>query len=63
MRVLVCGGRNFHNLKYGYFVLDYINTKLHPITTLIQGGAFGADALANHWAFDRKIERIEYPAE
>lgn len=63
MKVLVCGGREFHNLKYGYYVLDFVHTKLHPITTVIQGGAFGADALADHWAFDRKLNRIEYPAD
>ena len=63
MKVIVCGGRDFYNLKYAYYVLDFINTHLHPITTVIQGGAFGADAIANHWAFDRKIERIEVEAD
>lgn len=63
MRVIICGGRKWCELKYSYYVLDFINKKLHNITTVIQGGAFGADALAAHWAFDRKIECLEYPAD
>lgn len=63
MRVLICGGRTWYDLKYSYFVLDFIHTRWYSISTLIQGGAFGADALADHWAFDRKLNREEYPAD
>ena len=42
MRVLVCGGRDFQDARQMYSWLD----GLLPRPTLIQGGAFGADAIA-----------------
>jgi hypothetical protein len=49
MRVLVCGGRSFDDLP----LLDRTLNELHaerPITTLIHGGAAGADTMAHFWA-------------
>ncbi len=58
MRILVCGGRDFNNYEAMEDVL-----KQYEITTLIQGGAKGADALAKKYAKGSNIEMLEYPAD
>jgi len=45
MKIIVCGGRDFNNDTAVNLVLSKFNKK-HPITTLIHGGANGADSLA-----------------
>jgi hypothetical protein len=49
MKVIVCGGRGYANVEMLNLVLDELHAKT-PITTLIQGGANGADYLAFRWA-------------
>ena len=56
-RVLVCGGRNYADWRLVCKTLD----ELKP-TVIIQGGATGADALADRWANMHGIERLRYPA-
>jgi hypothetical protein len=52
MKVLVCGGRAFQNEA----LLEAELGALQPVPTLvIQGGAGGADALAERWAGRRGI--------
>ncbi len=58
MRVLVCGGRDFNDIKLLWATLNEIN-----ITVLIQGGARGADEHAKHYAQDTVIPFEEYPAD
>lgn len=55
MKVLVCGGRNFKDREAVFSTLDTIHAE-HPITSIIQGGATGADTWAAGWAFEQKIE-------
>lgn len=62
MRVLVCGGRDYANWDCVQAVFD----KLHhdtPITTIISGGAKGADTLGEKWAATRSIQVARYPAK
>lgn len=59
MRVLVCGGRDFTNLKSLYDSLDNIKV----ITCIIQGGARGADRLAKRYADENEILCQEFPAD
>jgi hypothetical protein len=63
MKVLVTGGREYKGRK---FLSDEL-WKIHeatPITTLIHGGARGADRLAGDWGRNRKtIEVISVPAD
>jgi len=54
MRVLVCGGRAYEDADNVFGVLDELHWR-HPITSIIQGGAAGADAIARQWAKDRCI--------
>jgi hypothetical protein len=54
MRVVVCGGRFYDDQDTVFNCLDAIHASF-PITFLIEGGARGADALANLWARTRKI--------
>src|SRR5262245_51068724 len=59
-RVLVCGGRDFTDMRWLTRVLDELEPK--P-TIIIQGGARGADYLAWKWATERIVPCQEYRAE
>ena len=60
MRLVVTGGRDFRDKEYVYECLDRIHRD-RPITTLIQGGATGADSLAYQWAISKNILSISEP--
>lgn len=62
MKVLVCGGRNFINVKLLYRELDALHEQ-HHFTFLIHGNAAGADILAKQWARSRDIPSKAYPAD
>lgn len=62
MRVLVCGGRNYHDAEKVFAVLD----KLHEqagIDCIIQGGANGADLLAADWTHERGVFSTTFLAD
>lgn len=59
-RILVCGGRDYQNIKEVFTVLD----GLRPSPTMIiQGGAYGADACASEWAYKRNIPERQFSAD
>lgn len=58
MRVLVCGSRHWHELKP---ILDRL-ALLPKLSTIIEGGAEGADQLARAAARVLGHDIIEYPA-
>lgn len=60
MRVLVCGGRDFQDARGLFASLDGLVPR--P-TLIIQGGAFGADALASEWAYKRDVLERQFPAD
>jgi hypothetical protein len=63
MKVIVCGGRDFKNLAFIWSNLDKIHADT-PITSLMQGGASGADQLAGDWAKSKAgIERLVCKAQ
>lgn len=62
MKVLVCGGRDFHDRARLYRVLDKVHER-YPITLVIQGGALGADTLAGGWAWKEAIPCLVVPAK
>jgi len=51
MRVLICGGRDLDDKDGGWFnrISDYAD-QYGPFTSIIHGGARGADTLAGKWA-------------
>jgi predicted Rossmann-fold nucleotide-binding protein len=49
MKVLVCGGRSFEDYPALMRALDALHAK-RPVTTIIHGGARGADTGAADWA-------------
>ncbi len=57
MRVIVCGGRGFDNYPLMRDVLD-----AHGITELAEGGATGADDMAEAWACQRNVPCRTFPA-
>lgn len=62
MRVLVCGGRNYHNATRIFDVLDKLNTEA-GIDCIIEGGSRGADQHAYVWALDRSVACERYEAD
>ena len=62
MRVLVCGGRAYHDKNAVFAALDRLHQK-HRIEAIIQGGAAGADRLAIKWATSRGIPSESYIAD
>jgi predicted Rossmann-fold nucleotide-binding protein len=68
MRVLVCGGRDYDDVKAVYGELDAL-AREHGWLTVIEGGAKGADRLARTWArtrgpssFDCSIDVVTFNA-
>lgn len=49
MRVLVCGGRDYDDIRRVFQVLDKFHSEA-GISVIIEGGARGADKLAREWA-------------
>lgn len=62
MKVLVCGGRKYGDRKYLYKILNSIHKK-KSISLVIQGGAWGADFLAEEWAKDNEVNCLRVPAK
>ena len=48
-RILVCGGRDYVDVKHLHEVLDSVY-KFYKEICIVQGGAKGADLLAKSWA-------------
>ena len=59
LRVLVCGGRNYHDQQHVWTTLSDLNAK-RRIGLLIHGAATGADRLAQAWALNRLIPDREF---
>jgi hypothetical protein len=67
MRVLICGGRDYTNVKRFWYEIDKISQNLdfdnnQPIT-IIHGAAKGADSLANDYAEECGWDVEVYPAD
>lgn len=62
LRVLVCGGRDYHDHAEVYRVLDLVDRK-RGITTIIHGAAKGADLIGSAWAQDRDKDEAPFPAD
>jgi hypothetical protein len=60
IRVLVTGGRNYANRGLVYEVLDDLH-RHQGISTIIHGGATGADEHADGWARSRLVAVQRYP--
>lgn len=50
MRVLVTGGRDYHDDDHIWNILTELNLRRGPITCIIHGAATGADTQAMLWA-------------
>lgn len=57
MRIIVCGGKRFSDLKLLDRVLDAVHRKKH-IRTLVTGEFPGAEQMAYYWAIRARIETI-----
>jgi hypothetical protein len=61
MRVLICGGRDFHNPKLVKAELDRLHGE-RKFSLVITGAASGADQSADAWAQSRCLDRVIFPA-
>lgn len=59
MRVLICGGRRFSDLKLLFDTLDRMHAS-RTFSMVINGGARGADAMARVWARNNGIEILTF---
>ena len=57
MKVLVCGGRNYSDFSFMENILNQIS-----ITSIVNGGASGADSLSTLWAKKNNIPFYEIKA-
>lgn len=62
MRVLVTGGRDYSDTETAYRFLDKLHSRI-GVTTLIEGGARGADRIAGYWARSRGITNLKRHAD
>ena len=62
MRVLVAGGRNYTDREAIYSLLDALHNQT-TISTIINGGCTGADALAASWGRSRLVHVETYFAD
>lgn len=62
LKVLVCGGRDYHNVRTIKSWLDGIHSDF-GIKLVIEGGATGADEHAREWAFRNRIKVVTYVAD
>ena len=58
---LVCGGRTYANPWFPQYMDEF--HQRFGITTVVHGGATGADSLAESWAKSREINQHIYPAK
>lgn len=61
MRVVVFGGRDFHNERLAFKALDILHRK-YRFTCVIDGMAKGADTLGYRWAKRHGVPTERYPA-
>lgn len=62
MKVLICGGRDYHD----HIRFNEVLNKLHKeagIDVVIEGGAKGADMLAANWAYTNGVARESFLAD
>jgi hypothetical protein len=58
VRLLVCGGRDYHDRDRLFGILSALNPAL-----IIHGAARGADALADEWARSHAVGIKSFPAD
>ena len=61
LKILVCGGRNYHDWHKVNSVLDTIH-HAEGVAEIIHGSATGADRLADYWAEKNNVSVKRYPA-
>lgn len=61
MRLLVCGGRDFHDRDAAFTALDKVH-KLRTVSIVIHGDADGADRIGKWWAVARCLHHAAVPA-
>lgn len=62
LRVLVCGGREWTDIRATYQVLDRLH-KTRGIDAVIEGDARGADRLAGYWAQKNSVDLLIFRAD
>ena len=61
-RIIVCGGRDYTDIEKVNIILTKVWNK-HKNATLVEGGARGADRLAQNWARQNSVPVETIPAD
>ena len=62
MRICVCGGRDYQDAEKVNHILSRIH-HIKPISSLMNGGAKGADKLSSDWAISNAIPLVVINAD
>lgn len=62
MKLLITGGRDFHDYEFVRTVLDKLNSDIR-VTHIIHGNASGADQLAGTWCRQAGLQEVVCPAD
>lgn len=62
MKLIIAGGRDYRLDDADYDKLDAIHER-HPVDEVVSGGAAGADACGEFWAWHRGIPVKRFPAD
>ena len=62
IKLAIVGSRTFNNIREFLEIMNIIKSK-YNITTIISGGARGADTFGSDWATRNKIQKIIFKAE
>jgi len=64
LRVIIAGGRNFHNTSWSFDKMDAIlKNKFADGITIVSGCANGADKVGEAYAVSRELNLAKYPAD
>lgn len=62
MKLIIAGGRDYKPEREDRYILDRLHA-LYQFTTVLTGGATGADAFGESWATDCNIPARRFPAD
>ncbi len=62
MRAIVCGGRSYLDINTLFDVMDRLHAT-YKFTCIIEGGAKGADQLAQRWAHENAVATVRVAAD
>lgn len=61
MKVIIAGGRDYHDMNVAFLYLKHLLVDHpDPVTTIVSGGATGADSIGESWAMYKELSVIRF---